>query len=316
MILLALAAAFFVGWNIGANDTANCIGPTVGSGIIGYRQAVLLTASFALLGAVLEGKRVINTVGTGIIGEKVDPAIILVALVAGGLFVLFATIWSMPVSTSQAVIGAIVGIGWAKHLKVQYGQLTQIVGAWIICPFLAMIMSYLLYVGLIALFSRLKNQQKALNIAGKLMVLSSCYVAYSLGANNVGNAVGFLKNLEQFSASTLSLAAFGGLAIAIGALTFGKRVTMTVGKSITPLNVPGALSAQFCCAFGIHIFTILGIPVSTSQAIVGAVLGVGLVHGARAVSKRTLIEIGVGWLATPTLSALFAFVGYKIFLRA
>ena len=97
----------------------------------------------------------------------------------------------------------------------------------------------------------------------------------------------------------------------VGALTYGRRVTNTVGKSITPLDLPGAFAAQFAAAFGVHIFSILGIPVSTSQAIVGAVIGVGLTKGVRAVSRRKIITIMVGWVLAPSCAAVFAAILYR-----
>ena len=284
------------------------MGPTVGSGIIGYRQATLLVAAFVILGALLQGQAVVQNVGTGIISAPIPNGAILIALLASGVFVTVATAWRVPVSTAQAMIGAIAGIGLALRAEMSSGEFVRIVVCWVICPILAMIMSYLGYHVLAGVASRIRRQQMALNVMRRLLVLTSCYVAYSLGANNVGNATGLLANTGQFKDHPHVLTLLGGAAIAIGALTFSKRVTMTVGKSITPLNLPGALSAQFSAAFGIHLFALLGVPVSTSQAIVGAVLGVGLVKGMRAVSKRTLAQIAVGWVAIPVLSGAAAFL--------
>jgi PiT family inorganic phosphate transporter len=97
-----------------------------------------------------------------------------------------------------------------------------------------------------------------------------------------------------------------------GALTYGRKVTKTVGKSITPLDLPGAFSAQFAAASGVHIFSMLGIPVSTSQAIEGAVIGVGLTKGTRAVSRNKITTIVVGWILAPTCAAVFAGILYRI----
>jgi len=293
MILLALAAGFFLGWNIGANAAGICIAPTFGSGIMGYRRAIIIAAVFMLLGALLNGSQVMDTVGKGIITSEVGAGTVLISLTVAGVFLLLATLCSLPVSTAQVMIGAITGIGLAMSIKMDHGKLMHIIGSWVICPPLTMMLSFLIYIGLAAVFGRIKNQQKAYLYSGKLMLLSSCYLAFSLGANNVGNATGFLFNLERFNKSVWVLLVIGGCSMAIGGLTFGKRVTMTVGKSITPLNIP----------------------VSLSQAMVGSVLGVGLVKGARAVSKRTLAEIGVGWVATPLLSALFAFIACKLLMR-
>ena len=100
--------------------------------------------------------------------------------------------------------------------------------------------------------------------------------------------------------------------MAVGAFTFGSRVTDTVGKSITPLDYGGALSAQLAAAFGVHLFSMAGIPVSTSQAVVGGVIGVGLTKGMRAVSTRKISRIFLGWVITPTCAAAFAAIVYRL----
>lgn len=100
--------------------------------------------------------------------------------------------------------------------------------------------------------------------------------------------------------------------MAVGVLTFGARVTDTVGKSITPLDYTGALAAQLSAAAGVLVFFMMGIPVSTSQAIVGAVIGVGLTKGASAVSRRAIGTIALGWVVTPTCAALFAALSYRL----
>jgi PiT family inorganic phosphate transporter len=131
-----------------------------------------------------------------------------------------------------------------------------------------------------------------------------------MGANNAGNAVGPIANLNIFPPTLLLF--IGGISIAVGAITFGKKVADTVGKGITPLDIPGAFVAQVSSAFGMHLFSLFGIPVSTSSAIVGAVVGVGLVKGARAISKKTIATILVGWVLTPTLAGSFSFLLYKV----
>jgi PiT family inorganic phosphate transporter len=100
--------------------------------------------------------------------------------------------------------------------------------------------------------------------------------------------------------------------MAVGAITFGSRVTDTVGKSITPLDYGGALSAQMAAAFGVHLFSMAGIPVSTSQAVVGGVIGVGLTKGMSAVSGRKIITIFLGWIITPACAAGFAALVYRL----
>jgi PiT family inorganic phosphate transporter len=123
--------------------------------------------------------------------------------------------------------------------------------------------------------------------------------------------MGPIANLG-FSPTWLSL--LGGVSLAVGALTFGRRVTETVGGGIVPLDPLSAVCAQASAAVAVHFFSILGIPVSTTQAIVGAVVGVGLVKGMRAIKGQRVVEIVFGWVGTPTISGLVAFGVYKLIL--
>jgi PiT family inorganic phosphate transporter len=110
------------------------------------------------------------------------------------------------------------------------------------------------------------------------------------------------------------LAILAGVAMAAGALTFGRRVTRTVGHDIASLDYTGALAAQLAAGFGVHLFSIAGLPVSTSQAVVGAVVGVGLTKGTLAVGRRKVAAIVAGWIATPVCAALVAAGAYGLFM--
>jgi PiT family inorganic phosphate transporter len=101
------------------------------------------------------------------------------------------------------------------------------------------------------------------------------------------------------------MAAFiGGLSIASGALTYGKKVMLTVGKGIAPLDPFTALVTVLAEALTLHLFTQIGVPVSSSQAVVGAVVGVGIVGGIRTLNPKMLVKIAVGWLMTPFAAGL------------
>lgn len=335
--VVLILAGFYVGWNIGANDAANCIGTTVGAQIISYRKAVLIMAFFVILGGVLQGHHVMKTVGKGIVisqsdvfeehhGEKAGPEFweyfpdnrlpdkaILVALLSAGFFVTLATFSSIPVSTSQAIVGGVAGVGIgivgmnAAYFKL--AVLLKIFSAWVVSPILTMILAFILYslLGLLLKRARSIVWSKVMAIA---VVSSAAYVSYSLGANDVGNAIGPL--LSKYPDKGIWLAVLGGIAMAVGAMTFGARVTDTVGKSITPLDYGGALSAQMAAAFGVHLFSMAGIPVSTSQAVVGGVIGVGLTKGMKAVSTGKISTIFLGWVITPTCAAVFAALVYRL----
>ncbi len=306
-----LAAGSYVGWNIGANDTANCIGTTVGCGLLPFRRAAILVAIFAVLGGLLQGHHVMDTIGKGIVKDELSILAVFVALICSGIFVTLATFFRIPTSTSQSIVGGVMGIGLALDANIDYAKLIRIAESWVICPILVMVLAFVLYYLLTRLLHRIVSRNILVqNAIGWLAILSGCYVAYSMGANNAGNAVGPIANLGIIHPTVLL--AIGGVAIAVGAITYGKRVADTVGKGITPLDIPGAFVAQIASAFGMHLFSIFGIPVSTSSAIVGAVVGVGLVKGARSISQKTIWTILIGWVLTPFLAALSAYSIYKL----
>jgi PiT family inorganic phosphate transporter len=311
MLLILLGAGAYVGWNIGANDTANCVGTTVGCGLISYKRAVILVSVFVIIGAMVDGGHVMKTVGRGIINEPLDYLAIFVALVCSGFFVTLATFYRVPTSTSQAIVGGVLGIGLATGAEIQYSKLITIAESWVLCPILVLGLSYGLY-SLLTLFIRHLRVGNLLiqNALGWLSIMSSCYLSYAMGANNAGNAVGPIANLGIINPQILL--AIGGVSIAIGAITYGRKVADTVGKGITPLDIPGAFIAQVSSGFGMHIFSLMGIPVSTSSAIVGAVVGVGLVKGAKSISKKTIMVILAGWVLTPTLAAVTSFFMYRL----
>ena len=339
LIAIILAATgFYVGWNIGANDAANCIGTTVGARIISFRKAAILMAVFVILGGFLQGHRVMKTVGKGIVisssaaymqnhneplprefsqffpDDKLPDLAIFVALLSAGLFVSLATFSSIPVSTSQAIVGGVAGAGLgivgmqAKYFKMKV--LLKIFACWVISPVLTMVLAFCLYWAITYALKGTKLMYVWNRVLVFLVIATACYVAYSLGANDVGNAIGPLLNKYPDKGPYLAL--LGGVAMGVGALTYGQKVTGTVGKNITPLDLPSAFSAQFSAAVGVHLFSMLGIPVSTSQAIVGAVIGVGLTKGMQAVSRRTIGIIMGGWILAPSCAAVFAALLYRI----
>ncbi len=305
----------YVGWNIGANDTANCIGTTIGCGLLNFKNAVLIVAIFTVLGAVLQGQHVMDTVGKGIVQAELSYPAILIALLCSGIFVTLATFFSIPTSTSQAIVGGVLGVGLASGAEINTSKVLLIVESWVVCPILVLGLAFAFLQCINFLLRRIKSRNfKIQNLLGWLTILASCYLAYTMGANNAGNAIGPIANLDILQPKMLLL--ISGLAIAAGALSYGRKVSETVGKGITPLDIPSAFCAQCASAVGLHLFSVLGIPVSTSTAIVGAVIGVGFVKGARAVNIKTIFTIAVGWVLTPCLAAATSFLLYLVITKA
>jgi len=160
---------------------------------------------------------------------------------------------------------------------------------------------------------RQSDYQVVERLFGFLQILSACYVAFAHGANDVANAIGpVAAALEIITSGTVNstgsippwLLAMGGLGIVIGLATWGWRVIQTVGKKITELTPTRGFSAEFGAAATILIASKLGLPVSTTHCVVGAVLGVGLARGLSALNLKTLREIVLSWVVTIPSSAL------------
>lgn len=292
-------SGIFLGWSLGANDSANIFGTGVTTGIVKYQTAILLTAIFVMIGSIAEGSKCMRIVGD--LSQLIPIEAFLCAL-AAAITMTILTYFSIPASTSQAIIGAIIGAGILSG-SADFSKLIKIVVCWILTPIGGMIIGYLLYHGLKYIFDKMVPSLTYRNrIYGVGIIVAGCYGAYSLGANNVANVTGIYVGSGLLSCQWAAF--IGGLSIASGTLTYGKKVMLTVGKGIAPLDPFTALVTILAEALTLHLFTQIGVPVSSSQAIVGAVVGVGIVGGLRTINPKMLVKIAVGWLMTPFAAGL------------
>lgn len=298
--MLRVLSGVFLGWALGANDSANVFGTAVTSRMIKYGAAVGLTASFVVLGALLQGHEGLKTL-SGLTSQSLETAFI--ASLSAGLTVTLMTLLKLPISTSQAVVGSILGIGVMRN-HVNIAGLAKVIACWFGTPIGGFLLAVLTYKVLLALFRRSRPDiftSDSLLRWG--LVLAGCYGAYALGANNVANVTGVYAGilLTPFQAVAL-----GGASIALGAVTFSRNVMNTVGKSIVKLDAFSALVVVVAQSVTVHVFAIVGVPVSTSQAIVGAVMAIGFVKGIQTINFTMLGRIISGWLLTPVIGFLLS----------
>lgn len=312
-LLAAFASALFMGINIGGNNAAASMGAAYGAKARTKYQAVMLIGVFSLLGAVIDGGAVIKTLGSGILPQGtilLKGAI--VAVGAAGVAVFLANVFRVPISTSQAAVGSVVGVGFFYGAsKINVPLLGYIISWWVVTPVLAWLLAYLMgkYLHtriLIWLADHHESEasiRKSLNV---LLTFSGCYVAYSAGANNAANAVGPFVGAGL--TTSLNGAIFGGLAIGLGALLMGGRVLDTVGKEITELCVIRATFVEFTAAILVHIASILGIPVSLGEIVAAGVIGIGCANsGMHIVRSDTVKKIMIAWVISPILAGALAF---------
>lgn len=323
---LIVPAAIFIGWNIGANDAANAIGTVVGSNTVHFKKAVFIVVLFALLGAILQSHNTMKTVGNGIIPShhlEENRSVVLLALIISGLYVSFMTIRGMPVSTSQALVGSMVGIGIALGLggEINYFSIAKIGVSWLVAPVGSCILAYLIYRLILTPISARMNIVTFNRVFRALTLIGAMLISYNLGANNIGVAMGPLMganvlqpvDLLGFNLSTHFVSAIMiGVALGLGASLFGGGVVTTIGKKITVLGPVMAFDVQLAAAMTVYAFVLIGIPVSTTQALVGAIVGVGLTKGVRTINTKTMRHILLGWFFTPTTTAVLTVILYKL----
>jgi inorganic phosphate transporter, PiT family len=330
MILLFLTSGLFLGWSLGANDASNVFGSAVGSKMVTFRKAAIIASIAVILGAVLQGAGASHTLGKLGSVNAIGGAFTLALAAAVTIYVM--TKFSLPVSTTQAIVGAIIGWNLFTGNKTDSGTLTKIVATWISGPVIGAVFAILLFIliikikkaGRIHLF-RFESYIKT----GLIFV--GAFGAYSLGANNIANVMGIFIpsfNLDPLDlgfivlSSSQQLFLAGGIAIALGIITYSKKVMETIGGNIVELSPEGAMVVVLAQSLVLFVFSSSGlsdifqkiglppipmVPVSSSQVIVGCVIGIGLYKGVRNINFRLLGEIAIGWLSTPVISGLLAF---------
>lgn len=299
MIIIYLIPVIFFGWSLGANDGANVFGPTVINGIIKYRNAVLISAGFVLLGAMLDGRKGLETL-SAVSSQTLASATISVICAAVSMTIM--TYIGIPASSSQAMMGSIIGIGLLKS-SVDWSVIIKVIICWIATPIGSIFFAFVLYKTIGYFFNKIPS------IVGKNMLLKimgiviGAYGSYALGANNVANVTGPFAEFLDFEMAAL----IGGLSIGFGIISYSKKVMYTVGKSIVQLDYFSSVISVFALSFTLWIFALIGVPVSSSQAIVGAVIGAGLARGStHTINKKTVKKISLGWLSTPLISGIFS----------
>ena len=319
-----LLAGFYVAWSLGANGSGDCIGTAVGGRILSYRKALAILILFVLLGAGLEGWKNMHTVGENIVTGSSNtnpfsnaPLLVTTTLLVVGIWTTINAMWGLPISTSQSMVGAVIGAGLllshfnpGAEINVQFGTLGTIFISWVLSPIFAVLLAFIIYNIISPPLRRIKNIVLLNQISLILIIVTSAAIAYALGANDVGASTGAVYAFFKDGAESVMvlIGLLGGVGLAIGALTYSRNVMHTVGSGITKLDALSASAAQLGAALTVWSFVQLHIPVSTTQAIVGAVIGVGLVKGTSAVSGRKLSHIWIVWVLGPIITCVLSIV--------
>jgi inorganic phosphate transporter, PiT family len=327
--LFFITSGLFLGWSLGANDAANIFGTAVGSHMVKFRKAAIIASIFVILGAMLQGSGTTKTLSQ--LGSIDTLGGAFTAALCSAIVVTLMTWKKLPVSTGQAIVGAIIGWSYFTSTPVDYSVLGKIVGSWVTGPLLGAVFSALLYLLMRRIIRKTRIHVIKLDTFIRLaLIITGAFGAYSLGANNIANVMGVFVNsisltftIGAFTVNTVQLLFFvGGISIAVGIMTYGRKVMDTVGNgvlSLTPETAIVVVLSQALVLFlfsstalynfltGIGLPAIPLVPVSSTQVVVGALIGIGFVRGVQEIRFEMLGSIALGWLLTPVLSGLLTF---------
>ena len=331
-VLVFLSSGLFLGWSLGANDAANVFGTAVGSGMVRFATAAVICSIFVILGAVISGAGAAHTLSK-LGAVNAIPGAFMVAL-AAAVTVYAMTKASLPVSTTQAIVGSIVGWNLFTGSLTSGSTLITLVATWVICPTLAAAIAASLFKVISLWLRRAELHILRLDAYTRVgLILAGAFGAYSLGANNIANVMGVFVPVSPFTAfsigdlftvsSAQQLFLLGSVAIAVGVFTYSKKVMMTVGSSLMSLSPVAAFVVVVSHSIVLFLFASQGlehflaslglptiplVPVSSSQAVIGAVVGIGLLKGGRGIRGRVLGNIATGWVVTPFIAGVLCFV--------
>jgi PiT family inorganic phosphate transporter len=406
-ILLVLAVVFglFMAWGVGANDVANAMGTSVGSGAITIKQAIIIAIIFEFAGAILAGGEVTATIRKGILDAAIftdSPHLLvygmLASLLSAGTWLMIASNLGWPVSTTHSIVGAIVGFGavGVGVDAVAWDKVGNIAMSWVVSPILAGSIAFMLFrslqnliidtknpfdnakkyvpyymflvgfvISLVTIFKGLKHVGLSFDVGTSymlaigfgvlvaavgtiiirriqvdpnenedfhftsmerifsvLMIITAAAMAFAHGSNDVANAIGPLAAIYGViesggmigtkSVLPVWILLVGGGGIVFGLVTYGHKVIATVGTGITQLTPSRGFAATLAAAATVVIASGTGLPVSTTQVLVGAVLGVGLARGLAALDTRVINKIFLSWLITLPAGAIMSIVFFFI----
>jgi PiT family inorganic phosphate transporter len=329
MDLTFLAVALLIGTALvfdyinGFHDAANSIATVVSTRVLSPGQAVVWAAFFNFVAAFVFGTGVAQTIGKG----SVDITIVTLPVIFGGL--LGAILWSLltwylalPTSSSHALIGGYAGAAAAKGGMA--AVLCQSCTAWnktlifiVLSPLIGLVVGHLLMIAILWIFRRM-SPRKVDRWFRRLQLVSAGFFSLNHGGNDAQKTAGIIAAVLFSSGYTttfhvplwVQLAAY--TAIALGTLAGGWRIIHTMGSKITKLQPVGGFAAETGAAFALLTATSLGIPVSTTHAITGAIVGVGATRRLSAVRWGIATQIVWAWVMTIPAAGAIAAISYKI----
>ncbi|HUY01626.1 MAG TPA: inorganic phosphate transporter [Candidatus Deferrimicrobium sp.] len=304
LLIVLMTLSVVIAFGIGANDEA--LAPVVGSGAVKLKYVLYLALGLNIVGAVLLGGFVSQTLGS----ELLQPVartenFILAIIISTSIFLILSSFKGIPVSTTVSVVGSVIGVGLYYLIingtdVVIWGGFTEVALGWIISPILGFVISigiyWLIRRYILTIPKGLKGIEKMEQFFLYGLIVMVVIVTLSRAGNDVGNAVGVLTGFEGSIdlPSVTILLLIGGIGIGVGVFVLGRRVLRTVGKNIIEMRPSDAFAVQTATMIILLTATLLGLPVSGTVILIFAIIGNSVVKRTR-FNKKTVKQILYSW---------------------
>jgi inorganic phosphate transporter, PiT family len=326
-VLILIAVALIFDYINGFHDAANSIATIVSTRVLSPGKAVIWAATFNFIAAFGFGTAVAQTVGSGMVDlGVVTPAVIFAGLTGAIVWDLITWYYGLPTSSSHALFGGYAGAAVAKA-----GFTAIIVAGWtrtlafiVIAPLIGLSVGWLLMAASLWVF-RHTSPRRVDGFFRKMQLVSAAGFSLMHGANDAQKTMGIIAG-ALFTGGYLSLGADGKLpipfwvvliahtAIGLGTLSGGWRIIHTMGSKITKLQPIGGFAAETGAALAIYLATMMGVGISTTHTITGAIIGVGSTRRLSAVRWGVAGQIVWAWVLTIPASAIIGALVYETFL--
>lgn len=310
ILLIFLIISIVIAFGIGANDET--MATIYGSRILSMKQILLIATAFAILGAILLGESVSKTVGNSVLIIEITYAVAITILVSTAIWLILSSALGLPISTTHATIGAIIGLGLLKGgiAGLNGWKLLEMGFWWVLSPIIGYVVTY----GVFKLFHNYKakhlngfqSYEKMEKRFAYIVLIVISVAAFSRAGNDSSNAVGIVVGLGE-DIRVDFLLVITGISLAGGLIVLGRGVIKNVGR-ITELHPSTAFTAQIPTAAILFLGTALGIPLSGTHMLVASL--VGLSKANHTPTKKGLWKIVLVWFLTFPIAAILSIVLY------
>lgn len=293
---------------LGGNNFSTCLGASLGAGIVKLSDAMLIASVGVLAGTLFEGYKLSNVLG-GQILPALSSSGLVVILLAGLSVMAVVTLFRLPLSLSQVLVGAGWGLALANGVRVANTFSLTVVVSWVLSPVLGFCVSAIIETVMLRFGHRAKDVLALNRTYARLTLIAGFYAAYTLGANTLGLVVGlFSSSLGDRLPLSIVLSA----ATIVGIMFLSKGTVRSVADNLVGLSPSMALSAQFGGAMSAHVFTQLSLPVSISQVVIGGMSGAASAKRMAITNKRIIQQVIAGWTIGPLAGAIVSFLLMKL----